>query len=289
MTTLRYHLGTDQQHTVYESEAVRLLLAAHLLLEEADIVKPVSIFVDNQATIKSGDIFQTKSGHYLIDIFHASVREVRKKHQLKKREIFLCWISSHNGVPGNEKADEEAKRASDDPANNSAAHLLPAPINSSPLLLSATATLQQQRKITKGCWSTKLSESPRYAHLSRIDPKLPSNSFLKLTALMNRRQTAILTWLCTGHYPLNQHLKRITKSPTDKCMHCKNTPETVIHFLLRCLLYARQRHTLHNKLGNHTFNIPQLLSSPKAAPHLLAYIKQMGHFKVSLSKLSLQR
>jgi hypothetical protein len=73
-TTLQYHLGTDQQHTVHESEVVGLLLAAHLLSKEADIVKPISIFVDNQATIKSGDLFQTKPSHYLINLFHTSVR-----------------------------------------------------------------------------------------------------------------------------------------------------------------------------------------------------------------------
>ena len=73
-TMLRYHLGTIQQHTVYRSEAVGLILTAHLLSKEQDIIKPVSIFVDNQATIKSGDVFQTRPGHYLIDLFRASTK-----------------------------------------------------------------------------------------------------------------------------------------------------------------------------------------------------------------------
>lgn len=75
-TTLCYHLGTSQQHTVYKSEVVGLLLTAHLLSEEADVITPVTIFVDNQATIKSSDIFKTKSSHYLIDLFHASTQQV---------------------------------------------------------------------------------------------------------------------------------------------------------------------------------------------------------------------
>jgi hypothetical protein len=48
---------------------VGLTLAAQLLSTEEDITYPVSIFVDNQATIKSGDLFSTKPGHYLIDHF----------------------------------------------------------------------------------------------------------------------------------------------------------------------------------------------------------------------------
>lgn len=53
--TLRYHLGSTDDHTVYEAEAVGLTLATQLLSMEDDITFPVSIFVDNQATIKSID------------------------------------------------------------------------------------------------------------------------------------------------------------------------------------------------------------------------------------------
>jgi ribonuclease HI len=281
---LRYHLGTIQQHTVYESEAVGLLLAAQLLLEEQDIVKPVSIFVDNQATIKSSDVFQTKPGHYLIDLFHTNARRMLKTHHLNKCDLTLCWISGHSGIEGNEKADEEARLASTRPEHNSADHLLPDPLNKGPLPLSVPASLQSQRETTKVRWTTKLSESPCLLHMNRIDPKLPSSSYLKLTALMNKRQTAILMWLHTGHCPLNQYLKCITKSPSDKCIHCPETPEMVIHYLLRCPLYTRQRHALKNKVGNCTFNIPHLLSSKHATPHLLTYIEQMGHLKASLGK-----
>lgn len=80
--TLRYHLGSADQHTIYESEAVGLLLAANLILDEPDIDVPISIFVDNQAAIKSSDIFQTRSGHYLIDNFQATIRQAKAKHHL---------------------------------------------------------------------------------------------------------------------------------------------------------------------------------------------------------------
>ena len=116
------------------------------------------------------------------------------------------------------------------PEHNSAAHLLPNPLNKGPLSLSVSAALQSQCETTKKHWISKLSESPRKPHMNCIDPKLPSGSFLKLTVLMNKRQTVILTWLRTGHCPLNQYLKQITKSPTDKCAHCADTPETVIHY-----------------------------------------------------------
>jgi ribonuclease HI len=129
---------------VYESEAVGLLLAAQLLLEEQDVVKPVSIFVDNQATIKSSDIFQTKPGHYLIDLFRTNARQTLRTHHLNKRDLTLCWISGHSGIEGNEKADEEARLALTGPEHNSADHLLPDPLNKGLLPLSVPASLQSQ-------------------------------------------------------------------------------------------------------------------------------------------------
>ena len=43
--TLQYHLGSTDQHTVYESEAVGLLLAANLILDEPDVDIPISTYL----------------------------------------------------------------------------------------------------------------------------------------------------------------------------------------------------------------------------------------------------
>jgi ribonuclease HI len=101
--TLRYHLGSEKDHTVYESEAVGLTLAAQLLSMEEDVTYPVSIFVDNQATIKSGDLFSTKPGHYLIDHFRRLTRKLKKDSQDRNFKITVHWISGHDGVEGNER------------------------------------------------------------------------------------------------------------------------------------------------------------------------------------------
>lgn len=75
---LRYHPGTAEEHTVHEAEVIGLTLAAQLLSMEEDITYPVSIFVDNQATIKSGEVLSMKSGHYLIDYFHSMITDLKK-------------------------------------------------------------------------------------------------------------------------------------------------------------------------------------------------------------------
>lgn len=53
--SLKYHLGSIRKHTVYEAEVVSLSLAAKLIATERNMIYPASIFIDNQAAIKSGE------------------------------------------------------------------------------------------------------------------------------------------------------------------------------------------------------------------------------------------
>lgn len=51
VATLRYHLGDDTEHMVFEVEAVGLILAAQLLLTRNEASFSAVIFADNQAVI----------------------------------------------------------------------------------------------------------------------------------------------------------------------------------------------------------------------------------------------
>lgn len=59
-------------------ESVGPTLAAQLLSQEEDITYLVSIYVDNQVSIKLGDRFSTKPGHYLIDHFRSTIDNLEK-------------------------------------------------------------------------------------------------------------------------------------------------------------------------------------------------------------------
>ena len=64
-STLRYHLGSAEEHTVFEAEMVGLILAAHLLATSHESTLPATILVDNQAAIQASEHPTAKSGHYL--------------------------------------------------------------------------------------------------------------------------------------------------------------------------------------------------------------------------------
>jgi len=64
VATLHQHLGKATEHTVFEAEAVGLVLAAHLLTQRREVTFPAMIFTDNQAAICSSSHPMAKPGHY---------------------------------------------------------------------------------------------------------------------------------------------------------------------------------------------------------------------------------
>ncbi|OAX33069.1 hypothetical protein K503DRAFT_674151, partial [Rhizopogon vinicolor AM-OR11-026] len=116
-------LGTDKEHTVFEAEEVGLTLAAKLIATEPHLSFPLSISIDNQASIQAGKSFYTRPRSYLAD------RSRRMMHQIARRhdnfEVTIRWVPDHSDVHGNEEADKLAKLAAESRHNNSSPNDLP--------------------------------------------------------------------------------------------------------------------------------------------------------------------
>ena len=107
-STLRYKLGLQKHHTVYEGEGVGLLLGTKLLEREWG-VRSAIFYVDNRAAILATQLTKPAPGHHIFDTFHRYIGSIMdNNHDLR---VTLKWIPGHKGVEGNEQADEEAKKA----------------------------------------------------------------------------------------------------------------------------------------------------------------------------------
>lgn len=71
--TLRYHLGHNTQHVVYEGEIVGLLLGAELLRTEKDKFGSASFGVDNQAAIRALNAHRPRTGHSLVELYRSII------------------------------------------------------------------------------------------------------------------------------------------------------------------------------------------------------------------------
>jgi ribonuclease HI len=280
---LRYCLGPETKHTVYEGEVVGEILAQHLLHSEIrGFGRHVSMYIDNQASIMATQSIKPTPGHYLLDILHDKASRSKKKH--RNIQITARWIPSHKDVKGNEEADRQAKRAAKGDANSSR-HRLPIELHSA-LPHSKSAIQQAMIKILKAEAATTLQKSTQWRKLRHVDPTMPSNRFRKLVDHLPRKHATLLMQLRTGHAPLNKTLFTIKCADSPICPACEDAHETVHHFLLSCPVYEQHRRELFYKL-NQPRSLRVLLSHPKAIKLLFKYIAKTGRFKSTLGDVAI--
>jgi ribonuclease HI len=284
---LKYHLGTDKEHTVYEAETVGLTLAAKLISTEPNLSFPLSISIDNQAALKSGENTYTTSGSYLGERFKRMMKKISHDHP--NFDVTIRWVPGHEGIHGNEEADKAAKSASEGRQNNSPPELLPRYLRGGTLPLSISALKQEHYQRSLSRWKQIWQTSPRFERMHRLDPSLLDRSFIKLTSTFPKRLTGILIGLRTGHIALNKHLHRLGKSPSMYCPHCPQTVETVHHYLLACPQYRAERHNLSIALGRQATSPQYLLTNVEATPHLIRFLNNTKRLAPIFGEVSISK
>ena len=145
-------MGPPMEHNTYEVEATGAILMAWILkLTPETIGKTVTLYINNQAFIKTLSKTKSTPGQHLINNFKRSVNKLQCK-------LMIRWISSHSEVKGNEAADKIAKdialgrssRSTDLP------HIL-----RSPLPIGMSATKQEYHAKLQRIWADFWLASPR--------------------------------------------------------------------------------------------------------------------------------
>ena len=165
------------------------------------------------------------------------IREIQQNHtDLKKvrKEVIFCWLPSHIGITGNEKADQAAKRAlAQEPDVFAIPH--------TDLLPLSGEHIQSQ---WQNDWTKKKDN-----HLYSVQPTLEQRSDKRKRAGLTRSEQVKMARLKIGHTRLT-HEHRLKGVAEPMCQEC-NAILTVEHILLNCKKFENSR-------KNHLKNITSM-------------------------------
>ena len=174
---LHFHLGPEAEHTVHEAELVGLLLALHLIGTEKQGATTCSVAMDNQAALKAFDSELRKPRHHLAQEILLIANQIQKHRSKQKYSLMLRWTAGHIGIPGNKKADREAKKAADN--HTSDKEHLP-PYLRKLLLINSSAVTRKRNDELNGKWKRDWHKTERGKRTRKIDSTTPLTKFLKM-------------------------------------------------------------------------------------------------------------
>jgi ribonuclease HI len=111
--TLKLHLGSTEQHTVYEAELIGMIMGLHLIKTEPRSKVKCSLSVDNQAALVAIKSEMNKLGQHLTaDILQIAKQLIEQKGN-SRFSLTFRWSVGHIGITGNKDVDKHAKAAAD--------------------------------------------------------------------------------------------------------------------------------------------------------------------------------
>ena len=254
-------------------------MGLHLIKTEKKNKVRCALSVDNQAALGAINTDMTKPGQHIAAAIHKIVKQLQPKGCNGRLKLTFRWSAGHVGIEGNEKADEEAKKAAEGDSSDKAD--LPSYL-CRPIKHSLSATRQVQYDLLKKKWAAMWSTSPRYRRARYLDTLTPaSQKYMKFigSSEMSREAASRLFQLRVGHVPLNQYLHRFKRVDNPRCPACGHPNETVEHFIIQCPKYAHERWGLLRRAGSAHPKLTSILTSKKLLPSLINYVEATERFK----------
>jgi hypothetical protein len=181
-------------------------------------------------------------------------------------EIIVEWVPGHEGVPGNEKADEMAGEATDLPSPN-------------PQIYSISHLRRKVRENTLQEWQHRFTDTERNTeYTGKPSLSLPKEfrTNFKKNYKARRDTTTPIIHLRTGHGYFKSYFRRFNIELANHTCSCGEDNQTRTHLLLACNTYKDYRQILINNNPNKQWTSHSLLHTEEGLKKTLAFVSATG-------------
>ena len=148
-------------------------------------------------------------------------RLVRRRR--RRKVVVLCWIPSHIGIEGNEKADQAAKSSLD--------------LDIRPLKIPFTDFLPKAKQYYHNLWQSWWEMKTDF--LAQVHPELKKKVY---DSSLTRREQRALCRIRIGHSRLTHGYRMDRHTERPKCDEC-NCILTIKHIMVECPKFQDERVT----------------------------------------------
>ena len=252
---------------MFAAELTAMDLAIEMIKRDNIPRSEYIIFADSQPSINAVVKPKKQSGQEIIQRILFKLEGLLLS--IPNLNLTIEWIPGYMDIVGNERADEEAKKAARGKGNLGKSYGHRMLKSSRNQAINASIANEAKKEWEKG--ETK----EKFQRIIRSNPKYTGPKYYNQVNSM--RQVSWLIRLRTGHIPLNQYLHRFNIIESPKC-ECGQGVETITHYILQCKRYIEQRSNLRSKVGARGMKLHSLLGDPKNAKVVAEYVESTRRF-----------